>query len=67
MYIQMYWKKKHVNRDSHTVFSPVLQIVFFEEVYCSILASSQRRLRGYVEFQNLDVTIKENTNKKILT
>ena len=30
---------------------------FFEEVRCLILASSQRKLRGYIEFLKIDITI----------
>ena len=42
--------KKDVNRDSHIASSPILQSSFFMGVRCLILASSQRKLRGYIEF-----------------
>ena len=42
--------KKDVNRDSHISSSPILQSSFFKGVRCSILASSERKLRGYIEF-----------------
>ena len=42
--------KKDVNRDSHIAFSPISQSSFFKGVRCLILASSQRKLRGYIEF-----------------
>ena len=42
--------KKDVNRDSHIASSPISQSLFFEEVRYLILASSQRKLRGYIEF-----------------
>ena len=41
--------KKDVNRDSHIASSPISQSSFFEEVHL-ILAFSQRKLRGYIEF-----------------
>ena len=54
-------EKKDVNRDSHIDSSPISQsYYFFEEVLCLILASSQRKLRGYIEFLKFDVTIKKN-------
>ena len=47
-------EKKDVNRDSHITFLPISRSSFFEEIYCLILASSQRKLRGYIEkFKNL--------------
>ena len=52
-------KNKDVNRDSHIASSPISQSCFFEEVRCLILASSQRKLRGYKEFLKFDVTIKK--------
>ena len=42
--------KKDVNRDSHIASSPISQSSFFKGVRCLILASTQRKLRGYVEF-----------------
>ena len=42
--------KKHVNRDSHIASSPISQSSFFKEERCLILASAQRKLRGYIEF-----------------
>ena len=42
--------KKDVNRDSHITSSPILQSSFFKGVRCLILASSQRKLRGNIEF-----------------
>ena len=42
--------KKDVNRDSHIVSSPISQSSSFKGVRCLILASSQRSLRGYMEF-----------------
>ena len=52
------FKKKHVNRDAHIASTPISSSSCFEEVCCSILASSQRKLRGNIEFL-FDVTIKE--------
>ena len=52
-------EKKDVNRDSYIASSPISQIFFFEEVRGLILASSQRKLRGYIEFLKLDVTLKK--------
>ena len=43
-------EKQDVNRDSHTASSPISQSSFFEGVRCLILAFSQRKLRGYIEF-----------------
>ena len=43
-------QKKDVNRDSHIASSPILQSSFFKGVRCLILASSQRKFRGYIEF-----------------
>ena len=57
--------KKDVNRDSHIDFLPNLQSCFFEEVSCLILASSQRKLRGYIKFFKFDVTIKKIQKFKI--
>ena len=48
-----------MNRDSHIAFSPVSQSSFFEQVCCLILVSSQKNLRGYIEFKKIDVTIKK--------
>ena len=58
-------KKKDVNRDSHIASSPISQSSFFQEVRCLILASSRRKLRGYIEFLYFDVTIKRIKKKKI--
>ena len=47
------WKqnqKKHINWDPDIASSLISQSSFFEEVCCLILASSQRKLRGYIEF-----------------
>ena len=49
-----------MNRNSHIASSPISQSCFFEEVRCLILASSQRKLRGYIELLKIDVTIKKN-------
>ena len=54
--------KKNVNRDSHIAFSPIPQSYFFEELRSLILASSQRKLRGDIEFLKFDITI-EKINK----
>ena len=54
--------KKDVNRDSHIASSPISYSFFFEEVCCLILASSQRKLREYIEFLKFDVTIKKIKN-----
>ena len=43
-------KKKDVNPDSYIASSPISQSSFFKGVRCLILASSQRKLRGYIEF-----------------
>ena len=48
-----------MNRDSHIASSSISQSSFFDEVWCSILASSQRKFRGYIEFEKFDVTIKK--------
>ena len=48
--IEQKLKKKDVNRDSHIAYSPITQSCFFKEVRCLILASSQRKPRGYTEF-----------------
>ena len=52
-----------MNRDSHIASSPIKQIFFFKEVRYLILAFSQRKLRGDIEFLKFDVTVKKN--KKI--
>ena len=57
--------KKDVNQDSHIAFSPISQSSFFEGVRCLILASSQRKLRGYIEFLYFDVTIKKSKKNQI--
>ena len=49
-----------MNRDSHIASSPISQSSVFEEVRYLILASSQRKLRGYIEFVKFDVTVKKN-------
>ena len=54
--------KKHANRDSHIASSPISQSSFFEKVCCLILASSRRKLHGYIEILKFDVTIKKNFN-----
>ena len=59
-------KKKDVNRDSHIASSPILQSCFFEELRCLILASSQRKLRRYIEFLKFDVMIKKIKNFKFV-
>ena len=46
-----------MNRDSHIASSPISQSSFFKEVRRLILASSQRKLRGYIEFLTFDVTV----------
>ena len=51
-------KKGYANRDSHIAFLQILQSRFFEELRCLILASSQRKLYGYIEFLKFDVRIK---------
>ena len=51
--------KKDVNRHSHIAYSPILQSSFFEGVRYLILASSPRKLRGYIEFLKFDVTVKK--------
>ena len=48
LYLNVY--KKDVNRDSHIASSPISQSSFFKKVRCLILASSQRKLCGYIEF-----------------
>ena len=57
--------KKDVNRDFHIASSPILQSFFFEKVRCLILASSQRKLRGHIEFLKCDITIRKNTKIQI--
>ena len=54
--------KKDVNRDSHIASSPILQSSFFEEVRYLILAFSQRKLRGYIEFLKFVVTVRKLKN-----
>ena len=44
--------KKDVNRNSHIASLPISQSSYFKEVRCLILASSQRKIRGYIEFYN---------------
>ena len=51
--------KKNVNRDSHIASSPISQRYFLEEVRCLILAASQRKLCGHIEFCKFDITIKK--------
>ena len=48
-----------MNRDFHIAFPPILQSCYFDEVRCLILAFSQRKLRGYIEFLKFDATIKK--------
>ena len=43
----------------HFAFSLILQSFSFKEVRRLILAPSQRKLRGYIEFWKFDVTIKK--------
>ena len=43
-------EKKDVNRDSHIASSPISQSSFYKGLRCLILAFSQRKLRGYIEF-----------------
>ena len=50
--------EKHGNQDSHLTSSPVSQASFFEKLCCLILASSQRKLRGYIELKIVNVTKK---------
>ena len=42
--------KKDVNQDSHIASSPIPQSSYSKGVRCLISASSQRKLRGYIEF-----------------
>ena len=49
----------HVDRLSHIASSLIPQSSFFEEVRYLILASSQTKLRGYIEFLKFDVTVKK--------
>ena len=44
------FQKKDMNRDSHIASSPISQSYHFKKVRCSILAPSQRKLRGYIKF-----------------
>ena len=61
------WRvEKDVNRDSHFASSPISQSSFFAKVLCLILASSQRKLRGLIEFLKLYITIKKNKKIQIL-
>ena len=53
--------KKHMNQDSHIASSLISQSCSFEEVRCYILASSQRKLLGYIKFLKFDVTKKKLT------
>ena len=55
-------EKKHVNRDSHIASSPISQSFFFEKVCYSILASSQKKLHGYIEILKFYITIKKLKN-----
>ena len=48
---------KHVNRDSHIASSTISQSSLFDKVCCSLLASSQRKLHGYIEVLKFDITI----------
>ena len=66
MKVELKFKKKDVNRGSHIGSSPISQSCFFEEVRCLILASSQRKLRGYIEFEKFDITIKKIRKIKIV-
>ena len=43
-------KKQDVNLNSHIASSPISQSSIFKGVRCLILASSQRKLRGYIKF-----------------
>ena len=66
-YLRTLLKKKNlVNWDSHNTSSLILPSSFFEEVGCSILASLQRKLRRYIEFQKFDVTIKKIKKLKLV-
>ena len=54
------WKiKKHVNGVSRIASSPISQSFCFEEIFCLIFASSQGKLRGYLEFLKFHVMIKK--------
>ena len=67
---QVYWKyqehffkcqnnaEKACESDFHIAPAPISQNYFFEEVWCLILASSQRKLSGYIKFLKFDVTVK---------
>ena len=48
-----------MDRDSHIASSPISQTCFFDEVCCLTLASSQRKLHGYIEFLKFDLMIKD--------
>ena len=53
------FEKKGCKSGFHIASLPISQSCFFKEVRCSILASSQRKLRGYIEFLKFHVTIKK--------
>ena len=55
-----------MNWDSHIASSPISQSFFFKEVCYLILASSQRKLREYIEFLKFDVRIKKNKKFKFV-
>ena len=57
--------ERDVNPDSHIASSPISQSYFFKEVRYLILASSQRKLYGYIEFSKFDVTVKKSNSSKI--
>ena len=44
------FQKKDMNWNSHIASSPISQSSFFKGVRYLVLASSQRKLRGYIEF-----------------
>ena len=52
-----------LNRDSHIASLPISDFdyrsSFFEELSYLILAFSQRKLRGYIEFLKFDVTVEK--------
>ena len=54
-----YNEENDVNRDFHIASSLISQSSFFEEVRYFILASSQRKLCGYIAFFKFDVTVKK--------
>ena len=43
-------KKKHVNQNSRSASLPISQSFIYKEVCRLILASSQKKLRRYMEF-----------------